>query len=113
MTSLEQGLPGGELSGSPFTGQIIFTDGGIVAVQAMNTEGDDPENPYAVNGYEAYYGSYEVSDDGRTVTFEIESSVVRDLIGQSLERAIAVTEDSLVVTPTSADENWRVTYERQ
>ncbi|WP_416355852.1 lipocalin-like domain-containing protein [Aureimonas phyllosphaerae] len=113
MTSLEQGTPGSDLSAVDFTGQIVFTDNGVVAVQAMKTSGDDPGNPYAVNGYEAYYGAYDVAADGTVVTFDVQSSVVRDLIGRKLERAIEVTDDRLVITPTSKDENWRVTYERQ
>ncbi len=113
MTSLERGAPGGKLVEVDFTGQIIFTDSGIVAVQAMNLSGEPPDdNPYSVAGYEAYYGQYTVNEDEGTVVFDVEASVVRDLIGQELERAFEVTEDQLVLTPTSPDENWRVTYER-
>ncbi len=112
MTSLEQGAPGGKLAEVDFTGQIIFTDPGIVAVQAMNPSGESSHNPYSVAGYEAYYGQYTVNEGNNTVVFDVEASVVRDLMGQELERAFEVTEDQLVLTPTSPDENWRVTYER-
>ena len=42
----------------------------------------------------------------------VESSVVRDLIGQRLTRVFKVSRDKLVLTPTDPAEGWRVTYER-
>ena len=111
MTSLEAGPVGEDRAEVEYSGQIVFADTGVMAVHAMDP---DPEatSSYVVNGYEAMYGTIEVDASAKTFVFTVESALVRDLIGQELERAYEVSEDQLVLTPTSPDENWRVVYER-
>jgi hypothetical protein len=111
MTSLEVGTEG-DLEPVPYSGQIIFTEAGTMAVQAMNPNTDAPDTPYTVNGYEAYFGDVAVDEDDGTFAVTIESAAVRDLIGQTLTRNFEVSGDSLVLTPADPAEGWRVTYER-
>ncbi len=96
----------------PHSGQIIFTESGGVAVQAMNPHAKAADTPYTRTGYEAYYGTYTVDETARTFTMTIQSSLVPDLIGQRLTRTFKVSDDTLLLRPTDASEGWRVTYER-
>lgn len=112
MTSLEVGTTADDLQEVPYSGQIVFTEAGTMSVQAMNPDADAVPTPYTANGYEAFYGRIAIDDEAKTFVVTVESSLVRDLIGQDLERAFEVMEDQLVLTPTSPDEHFRVTYER-
>lgn len=111
MTSLEVGTPG-NLQPVPYSGQIIFTKAGTMAVQAMNPDANAPDTPYTRNGYEAFYGTITVDKAAGTFVVRVTSSLVRDLIGQRLTRVFEVSGDRLVLTPTDPAEGWRVTYER-
>jgi hypothetical protein len=42
----------------------------------------------------------------------VDSSLVRDLVGQRLTRVFDVSGDTLVLTPPDLAEGWRATYER-
>ena len=95
-----------------FTSQIIFSETGVMSVQAMSPD-PDAESAYMRVGYETYYGTYAVDEAAGTVTFTVESAIARDLIGQELERNVEVSENELTLTPTNPDESWSVTYERR
>jgi hypothetical protein len=111
MTSLEVGTAG-NLQHVPYSGQIIFTESCTVSVQAMNPDANAPSTPYTMNGYEAYYGTAVIDEAAKTFTMTPESSLVRNLIGQSMTRVFDVSGDTLVLTPADPSEGWRVTYER-
>jgi len=111
MTALEVGAEG-DLQPLPYSGQVIFTDAGTMAVQASNPDTEAPDGPFTVGGYEAYYGGVTPVDDD-SFTIEVESAAVRDLEGQTLERDFEVSGDTLVLTPTDPSEGFRATYERQ
>ncbi|MEU4779969.1 lipocalin-like domain-containing protein [Micromonospora sp. NPDC023633] len=111
MTSLEVGTPG-NLRPVPYSGQIIFTRSGTMSVQAMNPDASAPDTPYTINGYEAFYGTVAVNKAAGTFVVTVESSAVRNLIGQRLTRVFKVSGDRLVLTPTDPAEGWRVTYRR-
>ena len=111
MTTLEVGTAG-NLQPVPYSGQVIFTGSCTLSVQAMNPDANAPATPYTTNGYEAYYGPVTIDDTAKTFTITVESSLVRNLIGQSLTRVFDVSGDTLVVTPADPSEGWRVTYER-
>lgn len=112
MTSLQFTDASGTQNTIPYSGQVIFSTGGTLSVQAMNPDAAAEPTPYTANGYEAYYGPVEIDTAKKTFAITVSSSLVRDLIGQRLERNFEVTEDQLVITPTNASEGWRVTYER-
>ncbi|MEQ7010575.1 lipocalin-like domain-containing protein [Actinopolymorpha sp. B17G11] len=111
MVSLEVGTEG-NLEPVPYSGQIVFTKSGTMSVQAMNPEPDAPDTPYTLNGYEAFYGTVSVDRSAGTFAVTVESSLVRDLIGQRLTRVFEVSGDTLVLTPPDPAEGWRATYER-
>ena len=111
MTTLEVGTAG-NLQAVPYSGQIIFTASCNVSVQAMNPDANAPATPYTANGYESYYGTYSIDDAAKTFAMTPESSLVRNLIGQTMTRQFDVSGDTLVLTPTDPAEGWRVTYER-
>src|SRR5215212_8656281 len=111
MTSLEVGTEG-NLQPVPYAGQVIFTGSCTLSVQAMNPDANAPATRYTTNGYEAYYGPVTIAEAAKTLTITVESSLVRDLVGQSLTRVFDVSGDTLVLTPADPSEGWRVTYER-
>jgi hypothetical protein len=111
MTSLEVGTEG-NLQPVPYSGQVIFSEAGTLSVQAMNPDADAPDTPYTTNGYEAYYGPVAINDEDNTFVITVESSLVRNLIGQSLKRKWDVSGGTLTLTPADPAEGWRVTYER-
>ena len=47
-----------------------------------------------------------------TFVVTVESSAVRNLIGQRVTRVFKVSGDRLVLTPADPAEGWRVTYRR-
>jgi hypothetical protein len=111
MTSLEVGTQG-NLQPVPYSGQVIFSGSCTLSVQAMNPDANAPATPYTMNGYEAYYGPVAIDDAAKSFVITVESSLVRNLIGQSLTRRFDVSGDSLVLTPADPAEGWRVTYAR-
>jgi Lipocalin-like domain len=111
MTSLEVGTEG-NLQRVPYSGQIVFTKAGTMSVQAMNPDANAPDTPYTRNGYEAFYGRVTVDKAAGKFAVTVESSVVRDLIGERLTRVFDVSGDTLVLTPPDPAEGWRATYER-
>ena len=112
MTSLEVQGADGTQAVIPYTGQLVFTEGGTLSVQAMDANPQAAPTTYTVNGYEAYYGPVAIDNEKDVFTITVQSSLVRDLIGQQLSRNFEVTADNLVITPVNAQEGWRVTYER-
>ncbi len=111
MTSLEVGTEG-NLQPIPYSGQIIFTEAGTMSVQAMNPDPNAAPTPYTTNGYEAFYGTVDINDTDKKFVVTVESSLVRNLIGQKMERVFEVSGDQLVLTPIDPSEGFRVTYER-
>lgn len=112
MTSLQFTNSEGNLAEVPYSGQVIFSQGGSLSVQAMDPDPAAKPTTYTANGYEAYYGPVEIDEAKNTFTITVESSLVRDLIGQKLLRKFEVTEDQLVILPADPSDGWRVTYER-
>ena len=111
MTSLEVGTEG-TLQAVPYSGQIIFTEACTMSVQAMNPDANAPATPYTTNGYEAFYGTVTIDDAAKTFVVTVESSLVRNLIGQNMTRVFDVSGDTLVLTPPDPAEGWRATYAR-
>jgi hypothetical protein len=111
MTSLEVGTEG-NIQPVPYSGQVIFTEACTLSVQAMHPDANAPATPYTTNGYEAYYGPVAIDDAAKTFVVTVESSLVRNLIGQSMTRVFEVSGNTLVLTPADPAEGWRVTYTR-
>ncbi|NKN37519.1 lipocalin-like domain-containing protein [Agrobacterium sp. a22-2] len=111
MTALEVGAAG-NLQAIPYSGQLVFTQGGTLSVQAMNPDANAADTPYTTKAYEAYYGPVEIDDTKNIFAITVESSLVRNLIAQRLERKFEVTGDKLVISPVDAAEGWCVSYDR-
>ncbi|RWQ19998.1 lipocalin-like domain-containing protein [Mesorhizobium sp.] len=112
MTSLQITDSHGKKTDVPYSGQVVFSQSGTLSVQAMDQDPAAKPTTYTANGYEAYYGPVAVDEEKSTFTITVESSLVRNLIGQELVRVFEVAGDHLVITPVDPEEGWRVTYER-
>ena len=113
MVSLEFADAGGAMQPVDHSGRISFTADGQVAVQAMNPDPEAPDTAYTRDGYEAYYGRVATDEAAGTFTMTVESALVRDLIGQELERRYEIAGDQLILTPANPSEGWRVAYEQR
>ena len=67
---------------------------------------------YTMNGYEALYGRIDIDDALNQFEVEIQSSLVRDLIGKKMKRKFEITGKGMILAPLDEQEGWRVTYER-
>lgn len=114
LASLEEPSSDGTLHRVDCSGLLVFTRDGYMSVQVMYPDqGNVPGgSPYAQDGYEASFGTYEVDDGGRTFTYRVEGALVRTLITHVLPRAFELVDGRLVVRSSNADEHWRVIWER-
>jgi len=113
MVSLEVADANGQMQPIPYSGQIVFTADGHMAVQAMNADAEAPDTPYTRHGYEAQYGRFATDETAGALAFTIESALARDLIGQTLERRYEISGDQFILTPADPSEGFHVAYERQ
>ena len=56
----------------PYSGQVIFSQGGTLSVQAMNPDPNAEPTTYTASGYEAYYGPVEIDEANDTFTITVE-----------------------------------------
>ena len=113
---LEEPGPDGKVHRADCTGLFVFTRDGYASVQVMYrnpTGGDAGPVQYAQGGYEASYGRYDVDERAHAWTLHVEGAMVRSLVGKDLKRFYEFSGNQLIVTPSSADEHWRVAWERQ
>jgi hypothetical protein len=93
---------------------LIYDRAGNFAVQFMRRDRgvDVPagstgatNNSRAQGGYDAYFGTYQIDDDRRTVTQTLVGALSREHVGAVLTRAVDVQGDRLVITleTTAAD----------
>ena len=95
-------------------GMLIYTRDGHMSVQLMYPKAASAlSNEYVQDGYEAYFGSYEVDEAAHTVTHHVWGSVTRDLlVGKDLPRVFRFTEDGhLILRSAEPTEHWSVTWE--
>lgn len=102
----------GQLRAVPYSGQLVITEAGTLSAQAMDPNPNAAPTAYTRNGYEALYGTVAINDSTQTFVTTVQSALVRDLIGQKMERAYKVSGNRMVMTPIDPSEGWRVTYER-
>ncbi len=111
MTALEVGAAG-NLQTIPYSGQLVFTQGGTLSVQAMNPDANAADTPYTTKAYEAYYGPVEI-DDAKDLLRDHRGVLSGPQPDRSeTERKFEVTDDKLVISPVDAAEGWRVSYDR-
>lgn len=84
-----------------FAAQFMRRDRDLAGGDSPATSGA-PNNSRTVNGYDAYFGRYTVSDESSTVTQTLVGSLAPENVGQVLERRVAVSGDELIVTVDTA-----------
>jgi lipocalin-like protein len=116
LVSLQTSGPDGQIQKTDSTGMFVFTRDGHASVQVMdrNPQPQAAAGPeqYSHGGYEATFGTYEVDETARTLTFHVEGALVRGLIGKDLPRYFEFSGNQLIVKSTRPEERWRVTWER-
>jgi hypothetical protein len=97
------------------TGTLLYTRDGHMSVQIMlpTPESSSASGPvqYEQNGYEGYFGTYEVDERARTVTHYVEGALVRSLIGHNLTRVYKFSGKQLILTSSRSDEHWTIAWE--
>ena len=88
-------------------GFLVYTDSGYVSVQFMrrgrtawrNEDPTDAERAQAARGYGAYAGRFEVDEEAGVVRHHVETALIPDRVGVTLERAFAFEEPCLTLSP--------------
>ncbi len=81
-------------------GILMYDDKGNMAVQLTTSPREErlPDSAGWVNGYEAYYGKYEVDADAGTVTHHRRNHLNQDLCCPSVVRYFQFSGDVLTLT---------------
>jgi hypothetical protein len=112
----EEGVDG-KVHRAECTGMLVYTGDGHMSVQVMyrnpqpGTQAGSVQ--YALGGYEASFGRYEINPAAHTFTYHVEGALVRALIGKDLTRVYEFSGNQLMVTPSNTKEHWRVAWERE
>ena len=95
-------------------GVLMYDGQGNMAVQITT----DPrittlsaERPEFINGYVAYYGSYEVNASDRTITHHRSSHVNADVAKLSVVRFFSFSDDNLTLT-VAPEQSLRLTWRK-
>jgi len=95
--------------GNPPAGQIIYTAGGRMSAQIMDPsrpkfiardhmKGTDNEVRTAFEGYQAYYGTYDINEKEKTISHLVEGSVFPNLVGHTLKRYYEIAGSRLTLS---------------
>jgi hypothetical protein len=105
----------GKLSKLEQTGILTYTSDGHMSVQIMDKDpkATQPGNPvqYSANGYESYFGTFDVNETAHSVTHHVQGALVRSLIGKDLTRIYTFSGKQLVLKSSRPDEDWRIVWE--
>lgn len=93
-------------------GMLVYTRDGHMSVQLMFPKSESGlSNDYVRNGYEASFGSYEVSEEAHTVTHHVQGSITPGLVGKDLPRRFRFSDGRLIIESTRPDEHWAVAWQ--
>ena len=111
-----EGTMNGKLTKRDQTGILTYTSDGHMSVQIMDKDPDashDSGDPvqYSANGYEGYFGTFDVNEAAHSVTHHVQGALVRSLIGKDLMRIYTFSGKQLVLKSSRHDENWRIVWE--
>lgn len=86
------GPDGKPASGPQPRGMLFYTRDGHMSVQLMYPASANAlSNKYALHGYEASFGSFDVDETAHTVTHHVQGSITRDqLVGKDLPPEVRV-----------------------
>jgi hypothetical protein len=105
----------GKLTKRDQTGILTYTSDGHMSVQIVdkNPNASHAGNPvqYSANGYEGYFGTFDVNEAAHSVTHHVQGALVRSLIGKDLTRIYTFSGKELVLTSSRPDESWRIVWE--
>ncbi len=97
----------------PF-GVLMYDDQGNMAVQITtdprNTE-TSADRPEFINGYVAYYGTYEINANDETITHHRRSHVNAEVANLSVVRYFRFSDDTLTLT-VAPEQSLRLTWRR-
>ena len=90
--------------GTELEGRIVYTSDGNMAAQIMDPDrpkfvskdhmkGTDEEVRAAFEGYQAYYGTFEINEKEKTIIHHVQGSIFPNLIGHDLLRYFELSED--------------------
>jgi len=115
LVSLQVAGADGKMTQQKRVGILIYTKDGHVSAQLMSPTSSSPEvsGPvkYEENGYEAYFGGYDIDEKTQTVTHHVEGALVRSLIGKDLGRVYRFSGDRLILKSSRPDERWTIEWE--
>jgi len=77
-----------------FAAQFMRRDRSAAVVDAASAGAN---NSRAVNGYDAYFGTYTIDDDAGTVTQHLHAALSPESVGMVLTRAMDVDGDKLTI----------------
>ncbi|HXU09206.1 MAG TPA: lipocalin-like domain-containing protein [Blastocatellia bacterium] len=123
LVSFEEETSDGEIVypyGESAVGLLIYESSGRMSVQIMRRDREPfPSNDWrevpaeeiksAVEGFTAFFGSYEVDADNKTVIHRVEGHVLPGSVGKMLRREFEFAGDFLILKPSP---NRRVIWER-
>jgi hypothetical protein len=105
----------GKLTKLEQTGILTYTSDGHMSVQIMDKDPNARQagNPvqYSANGYESYFGTFDVNETAHSVTHHVQGALVRSLIGTDLTRIYTFSGKQLVLKSSRPDEDWRIVWE--
>jgi hypothetical protein len=105
----------GKLTKLDQTGILTYTSDGHMSVQIMDKNPNDSDvgapMQYSANGYEGYFGTFDVDEAAHSVTHHVQGALVRSLIGKDLTRIYNFSGKQLVLTSSRSDESWRIVWE--
>jgi hypothetical protein len=97
------------------TGILTYTSDGHMSVQIMDRDPSATQDAgpvqYSANGYEGYFGRFEINEAAHSVTHHVEGALVRSLVGKDLTRIYIFSGKQLILKSSRADENWRIVWE--
>lgn len=127
LVSVETIRPNGEAltdwMGRRPTGLIVYLPSGVMAVQIMRDprpvmagadydKATPVEKVSAIDGYYAYYGTYEVDATSQTVTHNVQASLRPDEVGIRYQRRFVLAGDRLTLTTPPSNESGEARFNR-
>ena len=85
-----------------FSAQFMKRDRSVASVEAAPASGQN--NTTAVSGYDAYFGTYHIGNDG-VVLHRLEAALTHGNVGLEVARTLAVEDDKLTIVLETATQD--------
>jgi hypothetical protein len=114
LVAFEEEKPDGEVVypyGKDAVGLLIYDSSGRMSVQIMRRDRAPLSSPiwnslpaeeikHAIEGFTAFFGTYEVEEANRIVIHRVEGHVLPESVGKELRREFAFSGDVLTLKPS-------------